>query len=152
MGKSSQQIAAMLNRRMKGMEAITEKRVAKELRSKGCLFNVNVCVCLCASGGHCQMNARAQFSPFASLPPSLPPSLSRTWAMSDVVSAELDALRQSALKAENTAQAAILTKNAYVRTPHPDIAMKDCNLRSLAITDAFVSMQSLSALEFRQIV
>jgi hypothetical protein len=41
-GKSSQQIAAMLNRRMKGMEAITEKRVAKELRLKGCVFNMNV--------------------------------------------------------------------------------------------------------------
>jgi hypothetical protein len=108
----------MLNRRMKGMEAITEKRVAKELRLKGCVFNMNVCVCLFASGGHCQMLARAQFSPFASLPPSLPPCFSLTWAMSYAVSAELDALRQSALKAESTAGSAVLAKNAYVRTPH----------------------------------
>ena len=36
MGKSSQQIAAMLNRRMKGMESQIEKKVAKELRNKGC--------------------------------------------------------------------------------------------------------------------
>lgn len=52
------------------------------------------------------------------------PCLSLTWAMSDAVSMELDALRQSALKAENTASSAVLAKNAYVRTQHPDSAMR----------------------------
>ena len=48
-----------------------------------------------------------------------PPPPSPTRALSHAVSAELDALRQSALNSENAAQSAISVKNTYVRAPRP---------------------------------